>query len=69
MLAGIKQKRLLLLNLNELYTTFKHENPELKIGISKFCNLRPKNVRPRDRWCSFIFDAISQLEVVFSFEW
>ena len=38
-----KQKRLLLVNLNELYTQFKEKSGE-KIGISKFCELRPK-------WC------------------
>ena len=30
------QKRLLLLNLNEVYATFKRDNPEFKIGISYF---------------------------------
>ena len=39
-----KQKRLLLCNLNELYALFKEQNPEVKIGFSKFCTLRPK-------WC------------------
>jgi hypothetical protein len=39
-----KQKRLLLCNLKELYTAFKAEYPQMKIGISKFCQLRPK-------WC------------------
>ena len=43
MLACINKKRLLLLILNELYTIIKRDNPELKIGISKFCDLRPKN--------------------------
>ena len=38
------QKRLLLSNLNELYTEFKKINPDIKIGFSKFCTLRPK-------WC------------------
>lgn len=38
------QKRLLLQNLNELYSSFKFEYPEIKIGFSKFCMLRPK-------WC------------------
>lgn len=39
-----KQKRLMLVNLNELFVLFKKENPDCKIGRSKFCQLRPK-------WC------------------
>lgn len=39
-----KQKRLLLCNLSELYSAFKVTNPEISIGFSKFCSLRPK-------WC------------------
>ena len=39
-----KQKRLLLCNLNELYSAFKVKYPNHKIGLSKFCALRPK-------WC------------------
>ena len=39
-----KQKRLTLGNLNEMYAQFKERHPQLKIGISKFCELRPK-------WC------------------
>jgi hypothetical protein len=38
------QKRLILSNLRELYSSFKWEYPDLKVGFSKFCNLRPK-------WC------------------
>ena len=37
------QKRLLLLNLRELYQSFKEEHPELKIGFAKFTTLRPAN--------------------------
>jgi hypothetical protein len=37
-----KQKRLLLLNLNELYLEYKKQWPNEKIGFSKFCELRPK---------------------------
>lgn len=43
---GIKtqmQKRLLLCNLNELFTYFRNKYPA-KIGFSKFCELRPQ-------WC------------------
>lgn len=38
------QKRLILCNINELFKKFKDTHPELKIGRSKFCELRPK-------WC------------------
>ena len=30
------------MNLNELYTLFKQKYPQVKIGLSKFCQLRPK---------------------------
>ena len=39
-----RQKRLILGNLHELYVAFKEKYPEVKIGFSKFCSLRPK-------WC------------------
>ena len=39
-----RQKRLLLINLNELFQQFKEKHPENVIGFSKFCELRP-------RWC------------------
>ena len=39
-----RQKRLIMMNLNELYAVFKTKFPEVKIGFSKFCMLRPK-------WC------------------
>lgn len=39
-----KQKHLLLCNLNELFVKFKETFPQIKIGRSKFCELRPK-------WC------------------
>ena len=39
-----EQKRLLLCNLHELFTTFNVICPDAKIGFSKFCNLRAK-------WC------------------
>ena len=38
------QKRLLLCNLKELHNAFLETNPDMKIGLSKFCSLRPK-------WC------------------
>lgn len=37
------QKRLILANLKEVYCLFKSKHPELKIGFSKFAELRPKN--------------------------
>jgi hypothetical protein len=40
----VKQKCLVLSNLNELYVAFKNAHPECKVGRSKFCELRPK-------WC------------------
>jgi len=39
-----KQKRILLINLKEMYEMFKRQAPIHKIGFSKFCELRP-------RWC------------------
>ena len=39
-----KQKRLVLCNLREMYSAFKEKNPNIKLGFSKFCSLRPK-------WC------------------
>ena len=38
------QKRLLLCDLKEIYASFKISNPHIKVGFSKFCQLRPK-------WC------------------
>jgi len=36
------QKELLLLNLKEIYSLFKNEYPDIRIGFSKFASLRPK---------------------------
>ena len=36
------QKRLLLLNIKQLFPEFKKEYSIVKIGFSKFCELRPK---------------------------
>ena len=38
------QKRLILSNMKELFLAFRAANPNIKIGYSKFCSLRPK-------WC------------------
>lgn len=42
----LRQKRLLLVNVNEAYELFKKEEPGLKIGRSKFASLRPCQVMP-----------------------
>ena len=42
----LKQKSLLLLNVKEVYELFKKEEPDLKIGHSKFASLRPRQVIP-----------------------
>ena len=34
------QKRLILNNLNELYSFFKERNPSVKVGFNKFAQLR-----------------------------
>ena len=39
-----KQKRLVLCNLREMFSAFKLKYPDVKLGFSKFCTLRPK-------WC------------------
>lgn len=38
------KKHYLMLFLREAYAAFKTENPELTIGFSRFCDLRPDNV-------------------------
>ena len=40
------QKRLLLVNLNEIYAEYQQKNLLDMIGFSKFCELRPKFVVP-----------------------
>lgn len=37
------QKRLILCNLKEAYVIFKEKYPQIKIGFSKFAELRPKH--------------------------
>ena len=39
------QKRFLLLNIKELFLEFKKEYPTVKIGFSKFYDVRPKWVK------------------------
>ena len=38
----LKQKRLVLCNLHELFVALKERNPDVKIVFSKFCTLCPK---------------------------
>lgn len=40
-----EQKRLILFNLNEAYTLFKEEYPNVKVGFTRFFMLRPKEVQ------------------------
>ena len=45
---GVKvSKRLLLVKIEQLYRKFKDKHPDLKIGLSKFCSMRPK-------WCVLV---------------
>lgn len=37
-----KQRRLLLLTINEAYAIFKEKHPHIRIGISKFAEMRPR---------------------------
>jgi hypothetical protein len=38
------QKRLIRGNLKEIFNKFKNDLPHIKIGFSKFCQLRPRRV-------------------------
>ena len=51
-----KQK---LCNLQELYTAFKKKHPNVNIGLSKFCALRPK-------WCVLAVSKMTHSVCVFS---
>ena len=37
----IRQKRLIFGNLKDVFRKFARQNPNIKIGLSKFCSLRP----------------------------
>ena len=39
----------MLMSLREAYNKFKEENPSLKIGLTKFCDLRPAHVKLFDQ--------------------
>ncbi|XP_033127584.1 uncharacterized protein LOC117125231, partial [Anneissia japonica] len=41
-----QQKRLILVNLKELYLEYKKKHPNDSVGFSKFCELRPSWCRP-----------------------
>lgn len=41
----IVQARYLMMSLREAHTKFMEENPDTKIGLSKFCDLRPAHVK------------------------
>ena len=55
-----KQERLLLVRLKELYIEFKKRNLQLKIGFTKFCELRPK-------WCKTVASKGSHTVCVCSY--
>ena len=40
------QKKILMTTVMEAFKQFKTENPEMKIGKSKFASLRPRHVLP-----------------------
>lgn len=40
-LRDVRQKRLIAGNLKHVYEKFKKGNPDIKIGLSKFCFFRP----------------------------
>ena len=47
LVAGVKQKvqkRMILCTEYEAYLKFKEENPDIKVGSSKFAEHRPQNV-------------------------
>jgi hypothetical protein len=39
-----KKNLLLLCNLNEAYSLFKQQYPNVKVGFSKFCEIMPRNI-------------------------
>ena len=52
----LKQKRLVLCNLNELFVSFKERNLDVKIELPKFCTLHPK-------WCATAGSSGTHLDV------
>ena len=49
MVKRTEQVRYMLMSLREAYSKFKEANPSLKIGVSKFCDLRPAHVKLFDQ--------------------
>ena len=43
-----EQTRYLTVSLKEAYHHFMTINPNIKVGLSKFCDLRPPNIKPLD---------------------
>ena len=43
------QVRFLLMSLREAYKKFKEKNPSLKVGLTRFCELRPAHVKLIDQ--------------------
>ena len=41
----VEQARYLMMSLREAHKKFMEENPDAKIGLSKFCDLRPAHVK------------------------
>ena len=54
--AGKKklQNRHLVMSIKECYATFKEFNPDVKIGVSKFAEIRPPNVLFSSNVCQLI---------------
>lgn len=44
-----EQVRYMLMSLREAHSKFKEDNPSLKVGLSKFCELRPEHVKLFDQ--------------------
>ena len=40
-----EQVRYLLMSLKEAYSKFVDQPPDVKVGLTKFCSLRPANVK------------------------
>ena len=52
------QKRHLVMNVKECYATFKESNPEVKVGVRKFAEIRPPNVLLRSETSSNVCQCI-----------
>ena len=45
MIKRTEQVRYLLMSLKEAYSKFVEQHPDVKVGLTKFCTLRPANVK------------------------